>query len=1030
MRYLHFLVLAFLMLDSTSFAGTVVFYQPGFPSVDNGTVSRETLERALAGMEPKFTDLAGLKRADAVADSDLLVLPYGSAFPADAWETIQRHLMSGDLLVIGGRPLYVPVYHDSTGWRAEVPQNTFSQHIGILYSYTAPQFKNPAYASGPWTLAWDVDAPYFHVKTIDASRVFVNAGFGGRYRGLGFFVDAQGDKIAAPVVAVDMVDFGPPRRGVFLSIDADSSYWSSSQGRELISEAAGYASYSGLRLCLDLSDLSLVAGDRVSGSVDVLRTGRAAKLTLELMSGTKILEKRTTDCVDVLHEAVGLNYRLSKLGMYTVRATLSMGDTAFDQYTSGVEVRQPGLLTSGQSLEAGYNYFRLVENPAHGSGKPYLPVGVNYFSTDDYGRAFFTGQSIGGNPYIWEHDFAEMERDGLTIVRTGIWANRFRYLEYVSHASSERLLNAIEAYLDAAARHHIQVIFTFFAFNPEAEGRGGNFTPPPSNPYTDPMQINAQKTYMRSMVSRFKDVPFLSYDLINEPSYSNIEHIWKGNSPTGDPSELAAWRHWLQTKYGTIDSLANAWHVPPLQLGSFSSVPLPDFADLQLQRDQNSMSVQAVDYNLFAQYAFCNWADDMIKTIRSTGSKQLVTVGQDEGGVTDRLLDQFIATSDVSYTVNHTWWQDDALLWDSVVPKTPYKPNLVEETGPQPAWSIDGKWRLDDMNGLGLEERKLVLAFANAGAGVLHWDWTHSDDFGLMRRDGSQKVWADALKGVASFAREAGPFATDAKLPEIALVLPQSLQLSTFNKYALEVQQKSVRALYQYARATAFAIGEYQLSKMPDAKLIIVPAPWVLSQDAWQELMAKVEAGATVLISGRIDADSHWQSVPSRTNNWAVGYTEEALRTRYAEVVWPGDSVRLSYSGDKTTYLDRGVLGGSKTFANIPLGKGHILYFALPLELSDQLSAIGRIYKYAMEQAGVSAAYETTCKDPGILICPTVLHDGTLYVLTSESTDIAPIDFLDRLSGKEFHIGLNPGRAALMLVAKDGKVIASYNMEQ
>jgi hypothetical protein len=191
--------------------------------------------------------------------------------------------------------------------------------------------------------------------------------------------------------------------------------------------------------------------------------------------------------------------------------------------------------------------------------------------------------------------------------------------------------------------------------------------------------------------------------------------------------------------------------------------------------------------------------------------------------------------------------------------------------------------------------------------------------------------------------------------------------------------------------------------------------------------MAKVKEGATLLISGRIDADDHWQSVPGRTNGWNVDYFEEALRTRYAEIAWPGDSARLSYSIDKTTYADRGGLRDGRSFADISLGKGHILYFALPLELSDQLDDVGRVYKYAMERAGVRAAYETSNEDPGILICPTQLPDGTLYVLTSESSSTAPVEFRDKLSGADFTVHLTPNRAALMLVGKDGQVVASYN---
>jgi hypothetical protein len=437
--------------------------------------------------------------------------------------------------------------------------------------------------------------------------------------------------------------------------------------------------------------------------------------------------------------------------------------------------------------------------------------------------------------------------------------------------------------------------------------------------------------------------------------------------------------------------------------------------------------MRAVDFNLFAQDAFSGWVNKIIHAIRTTGAKQIVTVGQDEGGVADRVLNQFWAGSDVNYTVNHSWWRDDALLWSSFAAKAPNKPNLIGETGPQPAWSMDGRWRWDDLQGMPLLERKLALGFANANTGVLHWDWTHSDTYGLLRGDGSYKQWMDVLRGIAAFARNAQGYAAEAQLPDIALVLPQSLQLSTFGGWGIETQQKSIRALYQYARASAFAVGEYQLSQMPEAKLIIVPAPWVFSQEAWDILMKRVKSGATLLISGRIDADEHWLAIPDRTRDWNINYSSQDLITREAVVIWPGGSANLSYSGDKTTYAERGVLQNEKTFIDVPYGKGRILYFALPLELADQLDVIGQVYKYAMNRAGVKVVYETSCTDPGILICPTQLPDATLYVLTSESASNDPFVFKDAMSGVSFKTDLSPGRAALVLIGKDGHIIASYN---
>jgi len=62
----------------------------------------------------------------------------------------------------------------------------------------------------------------------------------------------------------------------------------------------------------------------------------------------------------------------------------------------------------------------------------------------------------------------------------------------------------------------------------------------PPNPYTDPVSVDAEQAYIRSVVERFKDVPWLSWDLINEPSFSNPRQIFSGNYPNADSTEIAA----------------------------------------------------------------------------------------------------------------------------------------------------------------------------------------------------------------------------------------------------------------------------------------------------------------------------------------------------------------------------------------------------------------------------------------------------------------------------------------------------------
>jgi len=266
------------------------------------------------------------------------------------------------------------------------------------------------------------------------------------------------------------------------------------------------------------------------------------------------------------------------------------------------------------------------------------------------------------------------------------------------------------------------------------------------------------------------------------------------------------------------------------------------------------------------------------------------------------------------------------------------------------------------------------------------------------------------------------------KNPDAAIVLPQSFQLSVYNKYAVDAQQACVRALFHHARATAYVVGEYQIQLLDNPKLIILPSPWTLSESGWKALLTKVREGATLLVSGRFDADEHFHAT-RRHSEAGIEYSPGLLSTRENLVRWPEGQALLSYGGDKCTFLERGFLASGETFVEKVVGKGVILYFSLPLELNDNLKAIGEIYSMALAKAGVTPAYATDLQDPGILICPTAAERSTLYVLTSESSSLNTVTFKDAACGKLFRGKLAPGRAALLLVGKDGQLLAKYNWD-
>jgi hypothetical protein len=210
--------------------------------------------------------------------------------------------------------------------------------------------------------------------------------------------------------------------------------------------------------------------------------------------------------------------------------------------------------------------------------------------------------------------------------------------------------------------------------------------------------------------------------------------------------------------------------------------------------------------------------------------------------------------------------------------------------------------------------------------------------------------------------------------------------------------------------------------------LILLPSAFTLTEHAWDALRSKVEAGATLLLSGPFGEDAHFHPT-GRQMGIGLPYENGPLTLREQFLKWPGGEARLSYGADKTTFLDHAVLPDGRNWAETALGQGRILFAAEPLELNDNLQAIGDVYRYALKVAGVVSTYTTNVQDPGILITPTEYPHATLYVLSSETGE-AEVSFRDLRSGKQFTTGLNPGRAALLLIGGDGGVLAAYNWHE
>jgi hypothetical protein len=126
-------------LGSQSQASSVaVFWEPDFRAIQGHDYIRDALQQALKDFTVAFLNERDLIAQLNTSRFDLLVTPYGSAFPKRAWPAILKYLLDGgNWLNLGGVPLSRPIVRvDLTKWRVEPKQTTYHKRLGIRFQST------------------------------------------------------------------------------------------------------------------------------------------------------------------------------------------------------------------------------------------------------------------------------------------------------------------------------------------------------------------------------------------------------------------------------------------------------------------------------------------------------------------------------------------------------------------------------------------------------------------------------------------------------------------------------------------------------------------------------------------------------------------------------------------------------------------------------------------------------------------------------------------------------------------------------
>lgn len=953
----------------------VIFWEEHFPFIDTEPIEQGVFLDALAGEDVLLAGMDELEAA--LADDALLVLPYGSAFPKACWPVIAAFLRRGGRwLHLGGAPLTRPVRRTAQGWQVEGEQHAYGQEVMIRYTFpvrTAGARVRVCAPLAPEALAelapeevWALQVLLTHHQ-IDAGACGSSGPREGVLTPLSQLI-AGNDVLAAPAVAIDHPGGG------FLG-----GRWVLAPCRTAFSPAviralAAYARQPVLELSVRPGFACYQPGEHPTLTLRAA-CPRPTALTIHLsLRAEESADFIYTEVVNVTTGIADAYFETPPLPITAPGLYLAHAEAVIDGQARPVAIADNGLWIYDANLLAHTAPLSVTADYFQRNGQPYPITGTTYMSTVAH-RLWLFEPSVAA----WEQDFAAMRRAGVNMVRTGIWMG-WKHAAIESGALAESVVRALQAFLLTAARHDMPVIFTVFAFLPESWGG--------THPYLDPVAVRAQCAFLAALSGRMAAMPHLLWDFINEPSFAHVDHLWSVQ-PVNDRHEQAAWAAWLRAQAGE-DEWRERWRLTPND-----ALGLPVATDFQDGHNLDGKKpLRARDYVRFGQEMFARWATTMREVIRANGNPhQLVTVGQDEGGSMFGSPCPLWHAGSVDFTSNHSWWQNDDLLWDSVMTKTQARPNMMEETGIMFAERQDTMpWRSLEMV-RGLLERKAALSFACGSAGFIQWLWNtcvyndadNEAGIGLLRADGSAKPELRALRGVARFmAANAGQL-TDRRPERAVMIVPHSYLFSVSPNADLATR-RCVRTLEYRLGVPCRAVGEYQMTDLDDAALLILPSPRILREECWRALLARVAAGATLLVSGVITADEYWRETPRLA---PFGVLPTSRPVFHEEIITvPGAAAPLSVCfplPDLQGMLDRAVAadGSALDCAVFTHGAGRILYCPLPIEHALAESDTEAVYRHAVTLAGLPVG--KTDGGPGFLLRPVIFARTTLLLAVNES---------------------------------------------
>ncbi|NLC55884.1 MAG: hypothetical protein GX774_03490 [Armatimonadetes bacterium] len=990
-----------------------LYWEEAFPTVDATPPALNALRRALEGFDLRVLGFSDLERLPAL---DLLILPFGSAFPMLGWPQIVIYLQAGgNLLTLGGTPFAVPCTRQHIVWQAELRQPAYHQELGIRQYATVDGSHIPTLEASREepilsglrepirverafeAILWPADgqAPAAHTR----DRVV---------RPLLYGRDASGRLVAAPIVALDHVD-GEFAGGRWVLANLEGRL-----PRDAVRRLAFYGALGASDLTVTPSFACYFAGEQPRLTVHATRLGplygrHAARVSVTDPNGVQRTCElppvstgtapayRSTQCDGALFGTPPL-----PPGLYTVEATL-VDEEARDlaarlrippAASPGLRRHRNGFWVWDDRLATGASTVTVADALLHRDGLPHFVLGTSYPNPDPMADSL-----ADPNPHVWDADLKAMKEAGVSLLRVGTWMDRRRAMPEPG-LPDEGYLRAVDALILTACKHDLPVLFTLFTYPPEAwDG---------ANRYLDPRTVAAQQDFVAALISRYRQVESVLWEVTDTPSLLAPARLPEVR-PSGDPYEEHAWREWLSAR--PEEAVRADWRATPR-----APLALPSPADFTEQCLQVAHPLKVVDYRLFAQEVYQRWQNEIRNFIRVR--TPLPALAADGGGA---LPPAPATTVELAYA--HAHCDDADLLWRALLARARRQPALIDGAAGRLSEGPDRRPRVGDAERRDALERVLTVALTAGCAGVIRPAWgvnvpcNGAVSLGLVRDDGTADPELEALSAFSRFVERNRQHLAGREPEPAVMVVPQSGLLSP-GSLAIAATQACVQAFHQASPVGLRAVNEYTLADLGEARLILLPAARLLRQEAWEALLEHVATGATLLITGPIDEDEHWQRRERLAELGLAAHTHPVAREE--SVLLEGRPLTLRFGGDKPYRVDKAVLVGRPAEVTVvPHGHGRLLFAPLPFELADSLEPLVALYAAAVAYSGLPPPFTLAGEAPGVLVRALWCRQAVLYGLISQCAEDRQVEILHGAQAVRLTARVPARRAVLLLVDRD-----------